>query len=81
MDLENRYWKIPLRSIEKTAFVTLDGTFKFLVMPFWLCTAQSTFQKTMDMVLGRLRRTSCLVYLDNVIVVIVVEKQKNTSST
>ena len=40
---------------EKTAFVTADGPFHFLVMPFGLCTAQATFQRTMDMVLGGLR--------------------------
>jgi hypothetical protein len=40
---------------EKTAFVAADGTFHFLVIHFGLCTAQATFQRTMDMVLGGLR--------------------------
>jgi hypothetical protein len=53
---------------EKTAFVTADGTFHFLVMPFGLCTAQATFQRTMDTVLGGLRWTACLVYVDDIIV-------------
>ncbi|XP_046639982.1 uncharacterized protein LOC124321118 [Daphnia pulicaria] len=70
MDLESGYWQIPMRKEdrEKTAFVTADGTFHFLVMPFGLCTAQATFQRTMDMVLGGLRWTACLVYLDDIIV-------------
>jgi len=70
MDLESGYWQIPLRKEdrEKTAFATADGVFQFLVMPFGLCTAQSTFQRTMDMVLGGLRWTSCLVYIDDIIV-------------
>ncbi len=70
MDLECGYWQIPLRKEdrEKTAFATADGAYQFLVMPFGLCTAQSTFQRTMDMVLGGLRWTSCLVYLDDIII-------------
>ncbi len=70
MDLESGYWQLPMRKEdrEKTAFVTADDTFHFLVMPFGLCTAQATFQRTMDMVLGGLRWTTCLVYLDDIIV-------------
>jgi hypothetical protein len=52
---------------EKTAFVAADGTFHFLVMPFGLCTAQARFQRTMDMVLGGLRCTSCFVYHGDII--------------
>lgn len=37
-------------------------------MPFGLCAAPGTFQRTMDLVLAGLRWTSCLVYLDDVIV-------------
>ena len=57
MDLESGYWQIPMRKEdrEKTAFVAADGTFHFLVIHFGLCTAQATFQRTMDMVLGGLR--------------------------
>ena len=32
----------------KTAFVTAGGIFHFLAMSFGLCTAQATFQGTMD---------------------------------
>ncbi len=37
-------------------------------MPFGLLTAPSTFQRTMDLVLGGLRWSVCLVYLDEIIV-------------
>ncbi len=52
----------------KTAFITPDGLYQFLVMPFGLCSAAGTFQRMMDLGLDGLRWTSCLVYLDDIIV-------------
>jgi hypothetical protein len=64
------YHQLPLRKEdrEKTAFVTPDGLFQFKVHPFGVTNGPSTFQSTMDIVLGGLRWTSCLVYLDDIIV-------------
>ena len=53
---------------EKTAFATRDGLFEFTVMPFGLCNSPATFQRQMDMVLAGLQWTTCLVYLDDVII-------------
>ena len=53
---------------EKTAFATRDGLFEFNVMPFGLCNTPATFQRLMDMVLAGLQCTTCLVYLDDVII-------------
>jgi hypothetical protein len=71
MDLECGYWQIPIKKEDrvKTAFITVGGVFLFVCMPFGLCTTPSTFQRTMDLVLGGgLRWSVCLVYLDDIIV-------------
>ena len=45
------------------------GLFEFNVMPFGLCNAPATFQRLMDMDLAGLQWSSCLVYLNNIIVI------------
>ena len=54
---------------EKTAFCISDGLFEFNVLPFGLCNGPATFQRLMDLLLTGLQWSSCLVYLDDVIVV------------
>jgi len=53
----------------KTAFCTQEGLFQFNAMPFGLCNAPVTFQQLMDMVLTGLQWSSCIVYIDDIIVV------------
>jgi len=70
LDLRQGYWQVGMeeQSSLKTAFVTRRGVFKFNVLPYGLCNAPATFQRLMDLVLSGLTWTTCLVYLDDVVV-------------
>ena len=70
LDLRSGFWQIELdhESRSKTAFVTHAGLFQFKVMPFGLTNAPATFQRLMDLVLGGLKWSCSLVYLDDIIV-------------
>ena len=56
------------KDIPKTAFVTKHGLFEFVTMPFGLTNAPATFQRMMEIALSGLQWSSCLIYLDDVIV-------------
>ncbi|KZR95525.1 Uncharacterized protein APZ42_010720, partial [Daphnia magna] len=64
------YHQVPVTSRDrpKTAFITADGLYQFRALPFGLTNAPGTFQRAMDIILAGLRWTTCLVYLDDVIV-------------
>jgi hypothetical protein len=70
MDITAAYNQVPVNDadIAKTAFVTKYGLFEYLTMPFGLCNAPGTFQRLMEIVLNGLQWTTCLIYLDDVIV-------------
>ncbi len=70
LDLYSAYWQIEMdqRYIDKTAFVTRQGLFRFTVMPFGLCNAPATFEQLMELVLKDLNWKICPIYLDDIIV-------------
>ena len=71
LDLRSGYWQVEMdpKDREKTAFYTPEGLFEFNVMPFGLCNAPATFQQVMDSLLAGLHWRSCLVYIDDIVVI------------
>ncbi len=55
------------QDIDKTAFVTRQGLFRFTVMLFSLCNPPATFERLMELVLKDLNWKVCLIYLDEII--------------
>ena len=52
----------------KTAFTTHQGLYEFVRMPFGLCNAPATFQRTMQTVLSGLEWKNCFVYIDDILI-------------
>jgi len=67
LDLAAGYWQVPMKEedIEKTAFITAEGTYEFTVMPFGLCNAPATFQRMMNIIFEDLLFKYIKVYLDD----------------
>ena len=68
------------RDIEKTAFITPYGLYEFLVMPFGLAYAPSTFQRLMNNILHDCIGRFVAVYLDDIIVYILSHFSKHILS-
>ena len=70
LDMAWGYWQIPMHpdSIDKTAFITPDGHYEWLVLPFGLKNAPPTFQRVIRRVLGNLVNHGVIPYLDDIII-------------
>lgn len=70
MDLASGYWQVELspEDREKCALITSEGLYEPTRMPQGLCNAPATFQRSMDQLLGDLKLSSVLIYLDDITV-------------
>ena len=70
MDLTDAFWSILIeeKDIEKTAFSTKYGLWKFVSMPFRLCNAPSTQQRFIEKILSGLLWKCCFAYIDDILV-------------
>ena len=69
-DLAQGYLQIPVaeEDTEKLAFITHEGLFEFIRMPFGSTNAGPTFQRAMNTMLSGLTWQICLPFVDDVVV-------------
>jgi hypothetical protein len=69
LDLFAGYHQVPMssESLQYTSFVTQDGQYEYLRMPFGLCNAPAVFQRMINHVLGQYRFSKVLCYLDDIL--------------
>ncbi|GFX34622.1 retrovirus-related Pol polyprotein from transposon 297 [Trichonephila clavipes] len=70
LDLKCGYFQLAIspKDIEKTAFITHNGTFAFLRLPFGLSGAAPNFQNIIDIILKPVIGRFVTVYMDDVII-------------
>lgn len=68
IDMKNGFYQIPVSkdSSKYTAFVTPDGHYEFLKMPFGICNGPSVFQRAISKAVQHLK--FLLVYMDDILI-------------
>ncbi|KAG7304531.1 hypothetical protein JYU34_011480 [Plutella xylostella] len=71
LDLKCGYYQLKMAddAIDKTAFITEDGHYEFLRLPFGLVNGPSFFQQVMNKVLGSLRFGKVIIFLDDLLLI------------
>lgn len=77
LDAYSGYWQTETedKDMGKTAFSLHHKLYQVVAMPFGLCNAHGTFQRTMDVSLFSVKRQSALVYLDEIVTLSKTPKQ------
>ena len=73
LDLCSGYWQVPVRPEDrfKTAFAIDNELYQWKMMPFGLCNAVATFQRTMNNVLRKVKEKfpdKILCYIDDILI-------------
>ena len=70
LDFASAYWQIPVHpeDVYKTAFVTKDGHYEWLVLPYGLRNSPSTFHRVVRKILEDLVNKGVMSYLDDIVI-------------
>ena len=70
IDLATAYHQVRIAKgdTHKTAFLTNEGLYEYVVMPFGLCNAPATFQRLMNLTFADFINEFVTIYLDNILV-------------
>ena len=70
LDMKEAFWSVPLdeKSREYTAFQTPDGLYQYRRMPMGLKTASAVFCRYVDKMLGHMKWTEVMAYVDDLLV-------------
>nr|CAI5824178.1 unnamed protein product [Callosobruchus analis] len=77
LDLAQGFHQVPMHpdSVDKTAFITPDGHYEYLRVPFGLANSPAVFQRVINKMLGQLRYGEVLAYIDDLLIPSATEEE------